>query len=442
MNDHRSWEERREDWRRRDDDARTAYEVDYARIMHSPSFRRLAGKTQIISVGDGDHSRTRLTHSLEVSQIALGIAQRFRLEKSLPDVLRTHLEDTALIQTVGLVHDLGHPPYGHAGEEALNCVMRRNGGFEGNGQTLRILSRLEDFSAHAGANFTRRTLLGTLKYPVSYSAAINREIPGPIVTETGVRIIRGREHSPPKCYLDTETSVVRWLLDPLGERQARLVVERRAKSVDCQLMDLADDLAYSIADMQDAIAIGLLTREELLADVPRPVWDDYLDYSSQRRSDEFFGDHTGFDGVIDGLFGGKRTLQQQTGRLMGWGMARVRIGEDPEFSDPLYATTIGLVPEARALVEALKRCILERVIYSPRVQHPRQMGQRMILSVMDVLMADPRHQLPEKRYRAYREAGEDPRIICDWIAGSTEGFLRKIHDRMFVPGAASVIDRL
>lgn len=440
MTDKHIWEERREAWQARADDVRTAFEVDYARILHSPSFRRLAGKTQVISSGDGDHARTRLTHSLEVSQIALGIAQRFRLMKDLPDVLRTHVEDNSLIQTIGLVHDLGHPPFGHAGEQTLQVCMRDHGGFEGNGHTLRILSKLEDFSASAGANLTRRTLLGTLKYPVPYSQALTRKVPGPIITEAGVALIKGELHSPPKCYLDTETDVVDWLLAPLSDADRNLVVSQRAKTVDCQLMDLADDLAYSIADMQDAIALGMITRDQLSEDVPEALWLDYVDYGARRGGSD--GDADSFASIMDSLFGDRRALQRQIGCLMGWGMARIRISERNAFQDPLYASSIDLEAPARALVEALKKSILERVILSPRVQHGRQMGQRQILWVMDVLMNDPRHQLPEKRYAAYRESGCDPRIICDWIAGSTEGFLRKLYERMFVPGAASVLDRL
>jgi dGTPase len=452
MSDINHWEERRELWQSRGDDARTAYEVDLARILHSSSFRRLGAVTQVIS-GEGSLQRTRLTHSLEVQQIAEGIVQRFRILPDLPDVLRTHLTDSTLIRTIALTHDLGHPPFGHAGEEALNCMMRDRSaegvptaghtlGFEGNGQTIRILSRLEDFSETAGANLTRRSLLGTLKYPVPYSQALKEPVPPPLLTETGVPMITEGAHAPPKCYLDSERSVVAWLLEPLGEAQARSVVEGCAKSVDASLMDRSDDLAYSFADLQDAITLDLIRREHLMEDIPAHLWDDYIDYSAQRGDDELFGDGTGYDRVIRNLFKGSKSLQKQIGRLMGYGMARTRIRERPQFSDPLYAWEIDLDPKANALVEAVKRCILERVILSPRLQHGRLQGQMMLVKIFDVMRNDPRHQLPEKQYRRYSECERDDRVICDWLAGSSEEFVRKLYQRVFTPGAASVTDRL
>ena len=477
MTDISHWEERREPKRRRDDDARTPYEVDLSRITHSASFRRLQAVTQVIS-GEEHNQRTRLTHSLEVQNIAEGIVQRFRLKNDVPDVLRTHLVDGALVRSISLTHDLGHPPFGHAGEEALNCMMRdrtpksaatelqgfegmplgqhredgkehrratssgRSYGFEGNGQTLRILARLEDFSEDAGANLTRRSLLGVLKYPVAYSDALKMPVPGPMLTETGVPMITEDAHAPPKCYLDSERDVVAWLLEPLGADQAKLVVSSKAKSVDASLMDRSDDLAYSFADLQDSITMDLIDRDQLAADVPTSLWEDYIEYSSQRGSGEFFGDETGFDRVIDNLFGDTKARQDQIGRLMGYGMARTRIRERPQFSDPLYAWEIDIEPNALALVEAVKKSILERVIMSPKLQHGRLQGQMSLVKLFDVMRNDPRHQLPEKIYSRYQACGRDDRVICDWLAASSEESVHKLYGRIFTPGVASVTDRL
>ena len=154
----RHWSARREGWTPQSEDARDDGDIDYARVIHSASFRRLQGKTQILNLGDSDFYRTRLTHSLEVAQIAGGIARQ--LEKSFPDHSATPLlPDRGTIHSIGCTHDFGHPPFGHGGEIALNYCMRGAGGFEGNGQTLRILARLENFSAGAGANLSRRTRL-------------------------------------------------------------------------------------------------------------------------------------------------------------------------------------------------------------------------------------------------------------------------------------------
>lgn len=441
-----AWEERREPWRRRDDDARTEYEVDLARVLHSSSFRRLGAVTQVIS-GEGTLQRTRLTHSLEVQQIAEGIVQRFRLKKDLPEVLQTHIIDSSLIRTIALVHDMGHPPFGHAGEEALNCMMRDRGngssiGFEGNGQTIRILAKLEDFSEKAGANLTRRALLGALKYPVPMSKAMKKPIPGPKLTETGIPMVTHDLHAPPKCYMDTEEDVVKWLLEPLGVDQANRVVEQSAKSVDASIMDRSDDLAYSFADLQDAITLGLITRDELMEDVPRDIWAQYLEYCERRNADELFHEEISYDTVMSSLFGKSRDLQKQIGRLMGYGIAQTAIRERDGFFDPLYAHVAVIEDEALALVEAVKSSILERVIFSPRLQHGRLQGQMSLIKIFDVMRSEPRHHLPEKQYQKYLASGRDDRIICDWLAGSSEGFITKIHRRLFVEGGASVTDRI
>src|SRR3954463_15158356 len=169
------WKARRAEWQQQKEDARQAFDVDYGRVVHSASFRRLQGKTQILNLGDSDFYRTRLTHSLEVAQIAGGLKRQ--LAKSYPNHEAVpHLPPLSLIQTSGFCHDLGHPPFGHGGEVALNYCMRNAGGFEGNGQTLRILSKLEQFSKDCGSDLTRRALLGTLKYPVSFSRANNATI--------------------------------------------------------------------------------------------------------------------------------------------------------------------------------------------------------------------------------------------------------------------------
>src|SRR5690606_8443661 len=235
------------------------------RVIHSASFRRLQGKTQILNLGDSDFYRTRLTHSLEVAQIAAGLAQQ--LAQNFPGhPAVAALPGRNLIQAIACAHDLGHPPFGHGGEVALNYCMREHGGFEGNGQTLRLLSRLETYSASAGANLSRRTLLGVLKYPVAYSTVYQPgRVPRLRSDTVFVRSIDVQASAPPKCYLDTESSVVEWILSPLRpeDRAAFVEWEERPgrhgralhKSLDCSIMDVADDIAYGVHDLEDAIAL-------------------------------------------------------------------------------------------------------------------------------------------------------------------------------------------
>src|SRR4051794_39755444 len=166
------WVERHSGWKQHSEDARSPHDVDYARIVHSGSFRRLQGKTQILNLGDSDFYRTRLTHSLEVAQIAGSVSRQIAAKYAKHPAME-FLPDLSLIQSAGFSHDLRHPPFGHGGEVALNYCMREHGGFEGNGHTLRILAKLENFSERHGSDLTRRVMLAVLKYPVPYSRAAN-----------------------------------------------------------------------------------------------------------------------------------------------------------------------------------------------------------------------------------------------------------------------------
>ena len=147
-------------------DHRDPYERDRTRVIHCPAFRRLQRKTQILGTDEGDFHRTRLTHSLEVASIGGSIVRNL-MSHQQQNSLTALLPSDDLISTICLLHDIGHPPFGHGGEVALNYKMRDHGGFEGNAQTLRLLTKVENSYGAYGLDLTRRALLGILKYPVS-----------------------------------------------------------------------------------------------------------------------------------------------------------------------------------------------------------------------------------------------------------------------------------
>jgi dGTPase len=234
---------------------RTCWRRDYARLIHSAAFRRLQGKTQLYPGAQSDFFRNRLTHSLEVAQIAKSIAIMINDKNSY---FRNHNIDTDLVETAALAHDLGHPPFGHNGEAALNDCMRCSGGFEGNAQTLRILSRLEKRQTivkddpdiqkavhngkdnRAGLNLTYRTLASILKY--------DREIPINLTSPTAetAEVMKG--------YYRSEAPIVDQIKKHVG-----VIHGSPFKTIECSIMDVADDIAYSTYDVEDSFKAGFLT---------------------------------------------------------------------------------------------------------------------------------------------------------------------------------------
>jgi dGTPase len=318
------WSERQSGWKQQPEDARTIFDVDYARVVHSGSFRRLQGKTQILNLGDSDFYRTRLTHSLEVAQIAGSVARQLeRQYQSHP--AHPFLPPLSLIQAAGFSHDLGHPPFGHGGEVALNYCMREHGGFEGNGHTLRLLSKLENFSEKNGSDLARRTLLAVLKYPVPFSAAADPSIvPRLDDTATSIRTLDHDTCKPPKCYFDSESDVVDWILGALTpndrevfqsfEKQEGKHNKPRHKSFDCSIMDLSDDIAYSVHDLEDAIALGLIGEKAFRAFIKEEDCALFLSNLKQKYASEFGNDL--YDRFVLQLFGSSKDRKHFISRLV------------------------------------------------------------------------------------------------------------------------------
>lgn len=444
-----NWHARRENWNPQAEDARDDGDIDYARVIHSASFRRLQGKTQILNLGDSDFYRTRLTHSLEVAQIAGGIARQ--LAKSFPShPASAYLPDRGTIHSIGCTHDFGHPPFGHGGEIALNYCMRDAGGFEGNGQTLRILGRLENFSEGAGANLSRRTMLGVLKYPVPWSKVRNPAIvPTLLSGPATIKILDDKAGKPPKCYMDSEAEIAAWILEPLSAAdrsafQAFTPVPGKHgkaihKSLDCSIMDAADDIAYGVHDLEDAIALDLVTKEAF-ADAVRDRCPSFLDSLKAKYPEESANDV--FSRMIEGLFGGPASRKRYISRLVHHFITAIEYVELPEFSERLLRYRVRVREPQRTFLDALQDFVVREVITSPAVQHLEFKGQGMVVAVFEAMQAAPMRLLPRAELARFEAAGGDLRIICDYVAAMTDTHLLKTYERLFSPRMGSVFDRL
>jgi dGTPase len=444
-----SWSARREKWELQVEDAREDGDVDYGRVIHSASFRRLQGKTQILSLGDSDFYRTRLTHSLEVAQIAGGIARQ--MAKSFPDhAAARYVADRGMIHAIGCAHDLGHPPFGHGGEVALNYCMRDHGGFEGNGQTLRILSRLESFSDAAGANLSRRTLLGVLKYPVAYARVRNVAIkPRLLVGPSAIKLLDVKSCKPPKCYMDSEQDVVEWMLDALPtydrvlfqelEEQPKRHAAAKHKSLDCTIMDVADDIAYGVHDLEDAIALDLVTKEDFAAALLDRC-PTFLDALKAKYSEESGNDV--FSVMVGDLFGDAGHRKHFINRLVHHFITAIEFEERPEFEEPLVRYRVRMKDAPRAFLDALQGFVVDKVITSPEVQHLEFKGQSMVVAVFEAMQSDPGRLLPRDQLARYRKADGDLRVISDFVAGMTDAYLLRTYERLFSPRMGSVFDKL
>ena len=475
------WQERRTPNVRRENEHRSEYERDFSRLVHCSSFRRLQGKTQVLGLGDSDFYRTRLTHSMEVAQVGAAIADhmRFRLQKrqeifAKGDVagapsrhtISRLLPSTHLMSAIGLAHDLGHPPFGHGGESALNYCMRQYGGFEGNGQTLRILSRLESYDVGYGLNPTRRLLLGVLKYPVSYSQAVAMQnIQYPDV-EGLPWLIKKKECKPPKCYLDSEEDVVQWIFEGLSVTDRHIFAHppvknnkiQYYKSLDASIMELADDICYSVHDLEDAINVNLITKESFFAALPELYaggedWkklcadiDAILEKELPPKAYE--AKYEPVEKTLELLFDKDDSLRKKSfGRLMHIFISNCLLRETPGFASPLIRFNAVLPEPFLNLLTLLNKVVGKLVISSATVQQLEFKGQRIVIELFEVRRTDPERFLPAEKVRMYNAAEQQAadggmRIICDYIAGMTDEFAAKLYERMFCPHHGSVFDRL
>lgn len=384
-------------------------------MIHSSAWRRLAAKTQVLSPTAGiDFARNRLTHSLEVAQIGRELAQAFNLSQDVVD-------------TACLAHDLGHPPFGHNGERALDRWMQGFGGFEGNAHTLRILTRLEpkrfdDEGRSLGLNLTRATLDATCKYPWSLAEALERE-PGE------------NDHSPKFGFFDDDREVFTWLRDGAVDG---------AKCAEAQVMDLSDDIAYSVHDFEDAIVSGNIDPELLNS---RSGHDSLLSQVLQWAGPGYDADDLGqaFDRISavdswltrwDGSFAHEAQLKNFTSDMIGR-FARGAIATTHEHTPSneiaRYGAPIIVPQEVRAEIAVLKGIVAAFVMASGRRQPTYQRQRDLLTDLLEVLWRSGTDHLEHAFAESFEQADSEQaarRVIVDQVASLTDQAAISWHNRL------------
>lgn len=449
------WSERRSGITEpRHNDRRTPWERDRARVIHSAAFRRLQAKTQVLGVSTGDFHRTRLTHSMEVAQIARGIVLDLLGQAGRPTTLPPGLLLDDLAEAVAFAHDLGHPPFGHGGEIGLNYALRGHGGFEGNGQSLRLVARLEPHTPAFGLDLTRRVLLGILKYPAPYSRVTRGQLPKAIDAR---QVPNPSDWRPPKCYLDEEQDVVDWILAPLTPADRDSFTTLRVdpspshhgkighRSLDASIVEVADDIAYGVHDLEDGIALGLIDGEDWdrVRDDLDPSWASQ--YEGLGDANEFKRQLFGRSGSspIDGPPYPDR--KRAVGTLVHAFITSTDVKRLHSFEEPLLDAQVYLSPPARVFLDRLQWLVRVSIIDRQTVQTAEYRARFIVASLFEALCSDPQRLLNEELGQRHSVAADQPsrtRVIADYVAGMTDSYAERMYNRLFVPGHGSVFDRL
>jgi dGTPase len=345
--------------------SRTEFQRDRDRIIHSSAFRRLEYKTQVFVNHEGDLFRTRLTHSIEVAQIARSIARNLQLNEDL-------------VEAISLAHDLGHTPFGHAGQDALNACMKDHGGFEHNLQSLRVVDTLEErYGAFDGLNLVFETREGILKHCSQANAAK--------LGDVGVRFI-----------------------------------ERKQPSLEAQLANLADEIAYNNHDIDDGLRSGLLTIAQL---------DEIEIYGRHRREVE-----RAYPGI-----GGRRAILETIRRMINALIvdlietsahlirdSGVQSIGDVRNAAPLIRFSDGMVAEANEL----KRFLRHNLYQHYQVNRMTSKARRIVSELFEAFMREPKLLAPDYQIAA-PDAAKQARKVADYIAGMTDRYAMREHRRLF-----------
>jgi dGTPase len=398
--------------RREPDEYRTAFQTDRDRIIYSSAFRRLQAKTQVFLSGEFDFYRTRLTHSLEVAQIGRSISSF--LKQISPALDEDFFIDPDLVEAVCLTHDLGHSPFGHAGERTLHQLMKQFGGFEGNAQSLRIITETiyAGLDARRGMNPTRAFIDGILKYK---------------------RLFREEPEAPNQFIYDEQEYLRSFVLRDVDASEIGDL--NHFRSLECENMDWADDTAYCLNDLVDSMNAGFLRFERVKR------W-------AEQQSLQ--GDQARFaETILSVIREGK--AEARFSKKIG---SFIRCCSLIERSTPASLTTnryrFGLLVDPAVRVEAdfYKRLSQELVFDHSQLHQLERKGRVILEGIFEAfsesyLNGNGFRLMPESFDRIIRlkqDRRTRARILCDYIAGMTDGFAIRTYKRLYDPEFGSLLD--
>jgi dGTPase len=400
-------------------DYRSPFQIDRDRIIHAHAFRKLQSKTQVFLSGEYDFYRTRLTHSMEVAQISRSICH-FLLSRGDP-LKEDFYIDSDLVEASSLAHDMGHPPFGHSGERTLQELMKRRGGFEGNAQTLHLLceTMYQNESGVKGMQPTRALLDGVLKYKKLYT-----EFPTPPLNH---------------FIYDSQGPVREFVFG--GSRIPGALMKGEAlndfKSVECQIMDWADDAAYSLNDIVDGSRAGFLTVER----VERWAAGEAIGAPEQRHLDSFF------DAIR------RDRLENTFSKKIGTFIQACRLKERDNFmaaKTNRYRYDLVVEESARAEANFFKKMANDVIFESPQLEQLEHKARVVIMALFNAIW-DNYAQRNERVIRilpanvsrlieAEKTQDGKARRICDFLAGQTDGMIVRTYRRLFDPEFGSFRD--
>ena len=399
----------------RPDDYRTPFQIDRDRIIYTPAFRKLQSKTQVFLSGEYDFYRTRLTHSLEVAQIGRSICNRLKRKS---DYLNDeYFIDPDLVEASCLAHDLGHPPFGHAGERALHNMMFKMGGYEGNAQTLRLLT--ETIWGNSGMNPTRAFLDSTLKYKT---------------------LLKEKPDSPNHFIYDYQKNHLDFVFDGLNEIMDYAPGSDRNgfKSLECQIMDWADDTAYSLNDIIDGTNAGFINSENL------EKW------AEKNELDEI--DAHNVETICRAIK--RKRLEPLMGRKVGDFIASANLEEACENfmakKTCRYQYKIHVEKEITKESKLYKKIALDLIFKSPQLQQLDYKASRILGKLFKIFLEnyvskeiEPLFLLGADTEALLNKAEKDDqksRIISDIISEMTDRLAVRTYRRLIDPNFGSIMD--